>query len=474
MNITLLRRNRQRISSGFLIFIISFIFAAQVSAQSTNAARELQNTFRKIARDVLPVVVQIDTVNNPEADTVNPFEFFFRFPGRPNYENPFGNGQFRSEGLGSGVIVERRDNKIYVLTNNHVVDNADEIKITLSDERVFMGELVGGDQLRDLALVSFKTNEKIPIARLGNSDDVWVGDWVLAMGSPMGLDSTVTVGIISAKERTVGVGPGQRYTDYLQTDASINRGNSGGPLVNLDGEVIGINTLIKSNSGGSMGLGFSIPINNARKDINDFIVKGSVEYAWLGVNAGDVNKMISDELDFDDQTGAFIHSVYGKSPAMGSGIQPGDLIIRLGGQKISGADDLTRAVTTRSPGEKVPVTLIRDGRTISLELNLAVRTIEKDGPKLNVWPGFTAVPITSEFREQMNISRSAGKILVGSTIKDSPASILGIRSGDIVKSINGRNVKSLKHFFSLVNSRNKLEIKIVRKNQELEFILNKK
>ena len=466
-------RNRQKLTLGFLILMASCVSIAQIAAQSSNAARELQNTFRKIAENVLPVVVQIDTVNNPEGSSVNPLEFFFRFPGRPNNSNPFDGDQFRSEGLGSGVIVERRGNKVYVLTNNHVVSNADEIKITLSDERVFDGELIGGDQLRDLALVSFKTKEDIPIATLGNSDEVWVGDWVLAIGSPLGLESTVTAGIISAKERTMGVGPGQRFTDYLQTDASINRGNSGGPLVNLDGEVIGINTLIKSNTGGSMGLGFSIPINNARKDINDFIEKGSVDYAWLGVSMENVNKIIVDELDLKEQVGAFIHNVYGESPAMKNGVQPGDLIVHLGGQDIASANDLSLAVAARSPGEKVPLTLIRDGRTINLELELTVRTIEKDGPRVNVWPGFTAVPITSEFREQMNISRSAGNILVGSTIRNSLASTLGIRSGDIIKSINGRNVKSFKHFFRLVNSKDSLEVKIVRKNQDLEFILNK-
>ena len=158
---------------------------------------------------------------------------------------------------------------------------------------------------------------------------------------------------------------------------------------------------------------------------------------------------------------------------MAGGVQPGDLIIRLGGQEITGSDALSRAVSSRSPGDLVPVVLIRDGRTIHLNITLTVRTIDRDGPRVNVWPGFTAVPITSELREQMNISRSAGKILIGSTVNDSPASALGLRSGDVIKSINNRNVRSFKHFYSLVNAKDKLEIKIVRKNQELEFILSK-
>ena len=172
---------------------------------------------------------------------------------------------------------------VYVLTNNHVVQDADEIEVNLNDGRTFSGELVGGDPLRDLALVSFETQEEVPVAVLGDSSELWVGDWVLAIGNPLGFESTVTAGIVSAKGRHT---QGQQFTDYIQTDASINRGNSGGALVNLDGEVIGINTFIASTSGGSIGLGFAIPINNARRAIDDFIDKGSVEYAWLGVNMG--------------------------------------------------------------------------------------------------------------------------------------------------------------------------------------------
>jgi serine protease Do len=178
---------------------------------------------------------------------------FFRSPNSPGGNEPFQNEQFRQQGLGSGVIVERRGNTIYVLTNNHVVEGADEIEVNLNDGRTFDAEMIGGDPLRDLALVAFDTREDVPVARLGDSDEVWVGDWVLAVGNPLGFESTVTAGIISAKGRRA---QGQSFTDYLQTDASINRGNSGGALVNLDGEVIGINTFIASNSGGEHRVGF--------------------------------------------------------------------------------------------------------------------------------------------------------------------------------------------------------------------------
>ena len=458
---------------GLIVILAGLTAPAPLSSQSREYTRELrnmQNAFRSIAADVRPVVVQVDTVNIVERRSVNPFEFFFRFPNSPDQNRQFEGAPFRQPGLGSGVIVERRGKMVYVLTNNHVVDGADEIEITLNDDRKFTGELIGGDPLRDLALVSFETREDVPVASLGNSDDLWVGDWVLAIGSPLGYESTVTAGIVSAKGRyAAGM---SSFTDYIQTDASINRGNSGGALVNLDGQVIGINTFIASNSGGSIGLGFAIPINNARRAIDDFINKGSVDYAWLGVNMDNLNDTIIDALDIKQETGAFIHNVYGDSPAMKGGIRPGDVITRVAGRTINGSEDLSRTIASMSPGDSVPVTLLRGGRTINLNLSLAVRVIERDGLKVNVWPGFSVVPVTAELRDQMRISRGAGNVIIGGVVDDSPASALGLRSGDIIKSINRRNVRNLKHFYQLVNDNNRIVLKIVRQGEELEFILN--
>jgi Do/DeqQ family serine protease len=461
---------RMMTSLSILVILAMALFPLPLSAQSRDAARELQNAFREVSSEVLPVVVEVNTVNIVERRSVNPFEFFFRSPNSPGGNEPFQNEQFRQQGLGSGVIVERRGNTIYVLTNNHVVEGADEIEVNLNDGRTFDAEMIGGDPLRDLALVAFDTREDVPVARLGDSDEVWVGDWVLAVGNPLGFESTVTAGIISAKGRRA---QGQSFTDYLQTDASINRGNSGGALVNLDGEVIGINTFIASNSGGSIGLGFAIPINNARRAIDDFISKGSVEYAWLGVNMGDLNDTIAEELQIEDRAGAFIYNVYGESPAMEGGILPGDLIISMAGRTVEDSDDLSRTVASLSPGEEVPVRLIRNGNTVSINIPLAVRTIERDGMKVNVWPGFSVVPVTSDIRDQMRIPRNAGNVLIGGVVNDSAASALGLRSGDVIKSINRRNVRDLKDFYDRINTDDRLEIKVVRQGHELEFILNK-
>jgi len=464
------RTSRLIIALGILLALSTAVMTIPLSAQSGNAALDLQNAFRKVSSEVLPVVVQVNTVNVIERKTVNPFEFFFRFPNSPQMPESPQTQSFRQEGLGSGVIVERRDDHVYILTNNHVVDGADEIEVNLSDGRKFTAELVGGDPLRDLALISIETKDDLPIAKLGNSDDVWVGDWVLAIGNPLGFESTVTAGIISAKGRNA---EGQNFTDYLQTDASINPGNSGGALVNLNGEVIGINSFIASTSGGNIGLGFAIPINNARRAIDDFIDKGSVEYAWLGVNMGDLNDILASELNLEGKSGAFIYNVYGESPAMKSNILPGDLIISMAGRTIEDSDDLSRTVSSLLPDQNVPVTLIRDGKTMNLNIQLAVRTIERDGVNVNVWPGFSAVPVTSELRDQMRIPRNAGNVLIGGVVEGSPASALGLRSGDVIKSINRRNVRDLKHFYELINSDNRLEIKITRQGNDLEFILNK-
>lgn len=458
------------IALGALLTLSAFGITAPLSAQSGNAVLELQNAFRQVSSDVLPVVVQVNTVNVIERRTVNPFEFFFRFPNSPQKPDSPQTQSFRQKGLGSGVIVERRGDHVYILTNNHVVESADEIEVNLNDGRKFTAELIGGDPLRDLALISIDTKDNLPIAKLGNSDDVWVGDWVLAIGNPLGFESTVTAGIISAKGRNA---EGQNFTDYLQTDASINPGNSGGALVNLNGEVIGINSFIASTSGGNIGLGFAIPINNARRAIDDFIDKGSVEYAWLGVNMGDLNDILADELDLEGKTGAFIYNVYGESPAMNGGILPGDLITSMAGRTIEDSDDLSRTVSSLLPDQNVSLTLIRDGKTMNINLRLSVRTIERDGLSVNVWPGFSGVPVSSELRDQMRIPRNAGNVLIGGVVEGSPASALGLRSGDVIKTINRRNVRNLQHFYDLVNAESRLEIKITRQGTDLEFILNK-
>lgn len=435
-----------------------------------DTAHALQQAFRDVSSQVLPVVVEIDVVEVVERQNTqfNMNQFFFGMPA-PEGQEP---QQFERAALGSGVIVEQRGNTVYILTNNHVVGNASEIKTTLYDGRSFEAQLVGTDPNRDLALISFETREEIPVAKLGDSDDLQVGDWVLAVGNPLGFESTVTQGIISAKSRREGP-ENSGFTDYIQTDAAINSGNSGGALVNLDGEVIGINTWIASRSGGSIGLGFSIPINNAKRAIDDFIEKGSVQYGWLGVYMSSLTDKIAESMDLEGKEGAFVFSVYQNSPAMLGGLQPGDLITTVNNQPISTSTELVSAIANDVPGDSVDVTYIRDGKVKMTTITLGLRSdLNGEGKKLTLWPGFTVAELTSEMREQMGLNRNAGNLIIASVENSSKAAALGLQGGDVIESINRRTPRDLRDFYDSINRDDELEITINRRGYEFEYTLS--
>ncbi len=300
-----------------------------VPADALTAVEALQTAFRSISSGVLPSVVEIDVVQTKTRQTnpLNGFPFFFF--GLPD-DGEGGIQEYQQEGLGSGVIVRHTGNTYYVLTNQHVVGTAENISIKLHDSRVFTGKLVGSDERKDVALVSFESDDtSIPVAVLGDSDTVQAGDICFAMGTPLGFYSSVSQGIISATGRSGG--PGNNINDFIQTDAAINQGNSGGPLVNIYGEVIGINTWIASQSGGSQGLGFSIPINNVKRSIDDFINSGKVTYGWVGVSLAEADKEYQQSLGVEGKTGALAVQVFLNSPAYKGGMQPGDYVIALNG-----------------------------------------------------------------------------------------------------------------------------------------------
>jgi Do/DeqQ family serine protease len=312
--------------------------------------QSLQNAFRAVAAKVLPSVVQVDVVDvvrNSGADLPNPFEFFFG-PQRQRQGQP---REFRQQGLGSGVVVRRSGEKLYVLTNDHVAGDAEQINIKLQDGRSYKAKLVGRDENKDLALVMFETRENIPVAEIGDSGSLMVGDWVLAVGSPLGFESTVTAGIVSAIGRR-SVRGAAGFTDYIQTDAAINQGNSGGALVNIYGQVVGINSWIASTSGGNIGLGFAIPINNAKRSIDDFITKGRSEYGWIGINMGGLQPQAAEDLRLGEARGAFVYGVFKGSPAEKAGLQPGDLITRVDGVALKDSSDLLLTIGNLTPGRR--------------------------------------------------------------------------------------------------------------------------
>ncbi|WP_158084324.1 Do family serine endopeptidase [Marispirochaeta aestuarii] len=444
---------------------------------ATQNLKGLQNDFRRVAQEALPVVVSLDVVDVIEQQVrspQSPFEFFF---GRPdNREQQQGEPEtreFRQEGLGSGVIVQKTGRTVYVLTNHHVAGKADEITVNLYDGRSYSGTLVGSDARKDLALVKFETAENIPVAKLADSDQTQVGDIVFAVGNPLGFESTFTYGIVSAVGRTGGPGVEGNLTDYIQTDAAINRGNSGGALVNIDGEVVGINTWIASQTGGNIGIGFAIPINNAKKTIQDLIESGEVQYGWLGISMGNPSENIAKEMGFEGQKGSFVYNVYKESPAMKGGIRPGDLITFIDGRRIESSDKLLQEVAALEPGKTYSFGIIRDGSSMNVRVRIATRAPE-DAIRSNVenlWPGMTVVGITDEIRERLDLPRNMGNVMVGAVEQGSPAYNAGFRSGDIIKEVNRTRIESSRDFYRVFNSEESDELIFKVNRQGNDMIL---
>lgn len=444
------------------------------TSQGIGTLIEMQNSFRAVAQKVLPVVVEVDTVDIVTQSTTgqsSPFSFFF---GPRNQEDSSTPREFRRSGLGSGVIVYRSNGDVYVLTNHHVAGGAEEITITLYDGRKFEASLVGSDEKRDLSLVRFKTKEEIPVAELGDSNNVMVGDWALAIGNPYGFESSVTAGIVSAIGReTSGAGGGDvAYTDYIQTDAAINQGNSGGALVNIYGQVVGINTWIASPSGGNIGIGFAIPINNARKVVEDLIRNGEIQYGWLGITVGDVTRSIREDLGLSDAKGGFVFGVIDNSPAEKAGILAGDLITGIGNEEIEGRDDLIITVANLAPGTELGFDISRGGESVETTVTIAVRDDERiDSGKDKIWPGFFLVNVTDDIRERLATTKDAGNVVVGSVDEGSSAAEVGLRSGDIVSTINGVELEDVSDFYEIINDPDtkKFELTINRRGETLDM-----
>jgi Do/DeqQ family serine protease len=417
-----------------------------IPSDSLKVMQAMQDSFRAISDTLLPSVVEVDvtetkTVQSSPLDDL-PF-FFFGMPNQDNNDQR----QYEQKGLGSGVIVRRTGNTIYVLTNNHVAGDATKISVKLNDGREFDGKLVGADSRMDVALVSFESGDKsIPVAKLGDSDQTHTGDICFAMGAPLGYSQSVTQGIISATGRS-GNDIGN-INDFIQTDTAINQGNSGGPLVNIYGEVIGINTWIASQSGGSQGLGFAIPINNIKNAINDFINKGKITYGWLGVSLVDVTNEYKDELGVKDTTGAFASQIFMGSPAEKGGMQPGDFITSLNGKKVKSVNQLVRDVGNVEAGNTATFGVLRGGKEIELTVKIEERSEKISADNGKLWPGFIAVPLTDDTRKELKLDDNKVKgVAVTGVQEKSPAAALRLQNGDIITAVNGKTIKTLEEFY---------------------------
>ena len=425
------------------------------------AAEGLQTVFRSVSEKVLPSVVELKTVSVRRQQIPNfsgiPWEFFFG----PRDRNP--NGQereFRSQGLGSGIIVRFKDGTYYALTNNHVVAETSEIKVATKDGKEYTAELVGKDERKDLAMVSFKTTDIYPLAVLGDSDKAAVGDWAIAIGNPLGeqYSFSVTMGIVSAVGRTGG--PGGNINDFIQTDAPINQGNSGGPLVNIRGEVIGINTWIASNSsgGGNIGLGFAIPINNAKRSIDEFISTGTISYGWLGVLLAEPGRETVAALGLEGKRGALASQVFIDSPADKGGIKPGDFITHVNGKEARGVTQLQMIVGDLKPGDRAAFTVIRDKTPRDFQVRIEERTEQVSSDNRKLWPGVSAVPLSDQLRESLNLDKDAKGLYVVQVIQGGPADIVGLKQGDRITAVNGEEFNDIAAFFKLLREKTDKEL----------------
>jgi serine protease Do len=417
-------------------------------------ARSFQDAFHEVSQEVLPVVVEINVVKTVNVQAPqSPFDFFFGPRGNGNGER-----QFEQRGLGSGVIVRQSGDTAYVVTNAHVVGEADQITVVLSDEREFEAKIVGSDEHLDLTLLEFTTERSVPVASFADSSNLRVGDWVVAVGNPLGFDSTVTSGIVSALGRRPEQGElASSPTDYIQTDAAINPGNSGGALANLDGDIVGINTWIASRSGGNIGIGFAIPANVVRKAVNDFIEEGRIVYGWLGVSIAGANPNsypnIRSDLGLGDRSGAFIMNVYKGSPADKGDLLPGDYVTSMNGEDVSGPSDLSRRVGTLSPNQRVDFTVMRYGSEQQVSVNISARPTEDQLEERNerLWPGMAVVNLTDALRERLGIPFGMRGVMVARVQDGSAAEEAGFEQGDIVQQIGSTSVNSMREFYRGLN-----------------------
>jgi serine protease Do len=373
----------------------------------------------------------------PFGQQQNPFDQFRRFFGQHPHE-------YKQHGLGSGVIVSSDG---YILTNNHVAGHADEIHVRLLDKREFTAKVVGKDPKTDLALIKIDTKQPLPVAPLGDSKDAQVGDWVVAIGSPFGFNSTVTAGIISAKGRALG----GNYDDFIQTDASINPGNSGGPLFNTKGQVIGINTAIYSSTGSNAGIGFAIPIDIAKQVMAQLKEHGKVVRGWLGVEIQEVTPDLAQSFNLPKPEGALVANVEKDGPALKAGIQRGDIIVKFNGTAVQDEHQLPELVAQTPIGKTVPIELIRNGKHVTIQVKVAELKEEqlasaKSEESGSNW-GLQVQSLTPEIANQLNLNITKGVVVRGVT-PDSPAADAGIQQGDVVLEVNHTKVGSVDDFLS--------------------------
>lgn len=432
------------IISAFLV--IANFYPASVSAAKTYAAPE---NFTDLATTAIPAVVNIRTVKTIRGGG-RVYRHFFNSPfGKQDpfhdfFDKFFGDEfqrDFKQRSLGSGFIIDKEG---YIVTNNHVIEDADKIKVKLKNGNEFDAEIVGRDSNTDIALIKIKSKNDLPVVKLGDSDALKVGQWVVAIGSPFGLEHTVTAGIVSAKGRIIGSGP---YDDFIQTDASINPGNSGGPLINMKGEVIGINSAIIASG---QGIGFAIPINHAKRIVDQLKSSGEVTRGWLGVGIQDLSEELAEYYGIKDKKGVLITEVFPGDPADEAGIKPKDIVLSINGKKVENNRELSKLIADTSVGDTVKIKVLRNG----IEKIFRVKIVKREDERIaghtpsignNYELGLRVSELTPEIVRRFNIAETGG-IIVIDVESESQGAEAGVRIGDIIKEINHQPIETIKDY----------------------------
>ena len=438
-----------------LVFIVLLVFGI-VALSSFNPASGVETndrtllsfpeSFNKLAENSSPAVVNIRTIKTIKGGgrvfrqfkkgpfgKNDPFnDFFDRFFGD---ERPH---DFKQRSLGSGFIINKDG---YIVTNNHVVENADKIEVILKDEKEFDAEIVGRDVNTDLALIKIKPDRDVPVLLFGDSDALKVGQWVVAIGSPFGLEHTVTAGIVSAKGRVIGSGP---YDDFIQTDASINPGNSGGPLINMQGKVVGINTAIIA---GGSGIGFAIPINLAKNIVDQLKSSGEVIRGWLGVGIQDISKQVAEYYGIKSEKGVLVTEVFPDDPADKAGIEPQDIILSINGIEVGTSREITSMIADLGVGETVKIKALRNGKTRTFSVKIAKReetriSARSTRKEKQTELGISVENVTPEIARRFNLKNAKG-VIVSAVEPDSKANEAGVRKLDIIKEINHKSIATV-------------------------------
>lgn len=436
---------------GIVLIGLIFLLGTSVGADAkTGNVVMVPESFSSLAEMVSPAVVNVRTEKTVQGGgrvfrhfNQNPFgnddrfnDFFEKFFG----DQPQKDHKERS--LGSGFIIDKDG---FIVTNNHVIENADKIKVKLKDGKEYIAEIIGRDPSTDLALIKVPSGNNLPVIALGDSNSLKIGQWVVAIGSPFGLEQTVTAGILSAKGRVIGSGP---YDNFLQTDASINPGNSGGPLIDMQGQVVGINTAIIASG---QGIGFAIPINLAKGVIEQLKNKGEVTRGWLGVVISDINEDVAEYYGIQDKKGAMVMDVVKGDPADLAGIQANDIILEVNDRKVETSRDLTNLVAGISVGEKVRILVLRNNKKQTFTVEIAKRPEEtrmaskspEKGREDEL--GIRITNLTPEMAKRLNLSPAEG-VLVESVEPGGKAAEAGVKAGDVIKEINHNLIKTVQDY----------------------------